>query len=351
MKKTTIFFTASILLLCACKKELSPEAAVTSCKITEIVTTGSDGLSGTDPVTTTSTQKISYNMQNLLSGYSVQTQGIRKSTKTYTFSSSVNHQYNESGYLLKTITQNTGKDETGKQNSDSQEATFTYSSNRLVKKILTGSSIDGGKTTTSNAVYTYDYTVDGKLSKYSTAYTTSDGTNSNYFTIYEYSGGKLSNISYSDGRGGIISPLIEINSQGLITKFVNTTKEYRYVYNAAGNLTRTEEFNSGKVVNIRVTETDDKNNVLAMLNPVFKGHPNTNFYHGKDNAYLFTGNIIKDENFRIDAAGIQKSDGVVYKSYSYNGSNLPATVATVYKDYAGKTSSQLTTSYTYTGCR
>jgi hypothetical protein len=351
MKKTFIMATAiSLLSLSACKKELSPGPAAGSCQLTDILTTGSGDIGSADPYTATTSEKLTYNDQKLLSGYSYQSQSKYSSNKTSTYSAVYNYQYDANGYLLKDTYQSNGKDAAGKTSSSSYTDDYNYANNRLRTKKQAWQSTSDGKTASGSTSTVYEYNTDGKMAKYSYTYTASDGSSGSSFVTYEYSGGKLLKYSYSDGRGGVVTPLIEINSQGLLTKSVNGSVESRYQYDAGGNLFKIEEYRTGKKTDVQVYEHDDKKNCSAMIYPEFKGHPDLDFYMGKNSMYHFTGNVLRNERFYVDAAGVEKPAGGYNYSYTYNSNNLPSTSSYTYKDSNGKTTQKSAASYTYSGC-
>ena len=351
MKKTILIAAAlSGLLLDACKKDASGSAAVDNCQLAEVITTGTADIGSPDPYTINTTERLTYNDQHLLSGFSSQSQGKYSSNKIYTYNSNYSYQYDANGYLLKDILQTSGRDAAGKTNSRNYTNDYTYVNKRLIRKQQSYTAADDGKTSSGGSTLAYEYNADGKLSKYSFSYTNSDGSGGSSFTTYEYSGGKLSKLTYSDGRGGTVTPLIEVNTQGLMTKNVSGTTDFRYQYDAAGNLVRTEQYSAGKKTDISVYETDGKQNAAAMFYPAFKGHPDIDFYMGRNSTYSFTGNLLKDERIYVDGAGVEKTSAGFYFTYTYNAHNLPSTSTRIYKNSDGKIIQQSASSYTYTNC-
>lgn len=351
-QKKTVFIAAALtcLLLNACKKDSSGGTPTGSCKLTEVVTTGTADIGSSDPYTVNTTERLTYNDQHLLSGFSTQSQGKYSSNKTYTYNSNYSYQYDASGFLLKDILQTSGRDAAGKTNSRNYTNDYTYTNSKLTKKQQSYTAVDDGKTSSGSTTLTYEYNGEGKLTKYTFAYTSSDGSGGSSFTTYEYSGGKLSKLTYSDGRGGTVTPLIEVNAQGLMTKNVSGTTDFRYQYDAAGNLVRTEQYSAGKKTDVSIYETDGKQNAAAMFYPAFKGHPDIDFYMGKNSTYAFTGNLLKDERIYVDGAGVEKTSAGFYFTYTYNAHNLPSTSTRVYKNSEGKTIQQSSSSYTYMDC-
>ncbi len=334
----------------SCKKDNTPANITSNCKITEMLTNGSGNLQSADPYTYTTTEKIDYNDKNLQSGFTSQTTSVYKSKKTSNYSYSNNYQYDANGFVIKQIAQSSSTDIAGVYNSNNYTTTFEYSNNRLTKSISTGISSTGGKNVNSTGTVTCEYTADGKLSKYANVYSASDGSSGNSFVLYEYSNGKVSKYSYSSGSS-IVTPLIEINSQGYVTKLVTSTDETRNVYDAEGNRLQQEQWYGGKKTDIRIITLDNKQNVYALYTRPLKGQPDFTFFSGHFNFSSFTHNVIKDESIYVTAAGAEIPEGHSDYTYQYNSHDLPTTTAVVYTDGNGKISQQYTKSYTYTGCQ
>jgi YD repeat-containing protein len=352
MKKTIMasWMLFTVMGFMSCKKESSPANPASNCKLTDILTSGRADMQTADPYSFTTTDRIEYNDKNLESGYSSQTSYKYNSNKTASYSSSYNYQYDVNGFLIKQISQGSTNDKAGNYGTSTYTTTYEYANSRLTKTTASGISTANGKTTNSTGTTTYEYTADGKLSKYANAYSSSDGSSSSSFTLYEYSNGKLSKISYSSGAG-IITPLIEFNSQGLLTKTVTATAESRFQYDAEGNQVRQEQWSGGKKTDIRIYTLDSKQNAYTLVYPRFKGHPDFSFYVGHNSSRVFTHNVIKDERIYVDPLGIEKPDGSFVYTYQYNGSNLPSAADAVYTDSNGKISQQFSISYTYSGCQ
>jgi YD repeat-containing protein len=352
MKQIVILLSSvSVVFLFSCKKEKSPESPTSKCRLTEIASTGTGEIGSTDPYTFTSTEKMEYNAQQLLANYNLQSAGKHTSNKTFTYSASYNYQYDANGFVTKQVYQSAGRDKDGKSNSYNYSKEYLYKDARMIKETQTASSTNNGINSTGTSTLIYEYTSDGKLAKYTSSYTNSDGSSGTAFGTYEYTNGKLSKLSFSDGRGGIISPLIEVNAEGLVTKYVQPTVEYRYQYDAEGNQIRQEEWRSGKKTDIRITEIDNKQNPLQVIYPLFKGQPKTNFYQGKNGLYELSHNLLKDERRIVDGAGLEKPGGSFLYSYQYNSFNLPSTGESSFVDYAGKTTRRATMSFTYSNCQ
>jgi YD repeat-containing protein len=353
MKKSTFTCFAFLMLagLISCKKETSPgTAAASNCKITDMLTSGSSDLQAADPYTYTTTEKIDYNSKNLMSGYTNQTSSLFKSKKTSSYSSSNNYQYDDNGFLIKQISQTSNTDKTGASGTSTYTAIYEYTNGRLTKSTSTGVSSTGGKIVNSTGTITYEYTTDGKLSKYLSVYAATDGTSNNSFTLFEYTNGKVSKYSYNSGST-IITPLFEVNSQGYLTKTVTSNDESRFTYDAEGNRVRQERWYNGKKSDIRIYTLDSKQNVSAQLYKPFKGHPDYSFFYGHSNYSTFTHNVIKDETIDVDNAGVERPSYTWTYSYQYNGNNLPTASDMTLIDVNGKASQQYSKSYTYTGCQ
>ena len=349
MMKNPVFtsIVLSLVLFASCKKTEDNPDNTTQCKLTETSINGQSDLTGTDPGTYSQTQKNEFNDKNLLSGRSTQQSSKTKSNKTSTYSSSENFQYNADGYLVKQVSQSSSTDINNKSYTYSGTSTYEYTNNRLTKEARTTSNFDGSKTVTSTLNITYEYNTDGKVTKYAYTSSSSDGSSSNYFSTYEYNNGILSKLSYSIG-GVSTTPLIEVNNQGLITKQVTGTQEFRYQYDTEGNVLRTETWKSGKKTDIRIYEYDNKQNVNLTSYPQFKGHSDLNFY-GKD--YLATHNMIKDERRSVDGSGLEKITGSNVFTFQYNSQNLPTSGESMYTGSDGKIVQKTSVNYTYKDCQ
>ena len=347
---SAILFLAVLAGFNSCKKENSPGNAASNCKITAILTNGSGDLQSADPYTSITNEKIDYNDKNLQSGFTSQSSTLYKSKKTATYSYSNNYQYDANGFVIKQVAQSSSTDKAGVYTSNNYTTMFEYTNNRLTKSTSTGVSITGGKTVNSTGTVTYEYTTDGKLSKYANVYSGSDGSSSNGFVLYEYSNGKVSKYSYSSGSS-IITPLIELNSQGYVTKLVTSTDETRNTYDAEGNRIRQEQWSGGKKTDIRIITLDNKQNAYALYAQPLKGQPDFSFFSGHFNISSFTHNVTRDEYIYVSPAGVEIPQGHSDYTYQYNGNNLPTAVDIIYTDGNGKASQQYSKSYTYTGCQ
>lgn len=337
-----------VILFSACKKNndvnvTAPPA--TSCKLTEIITTGRGELTTADPSTFTTTEKIEYNDKNIQTGYSLQSTSAYSGGKTSNTLIKRDFQYDADGYLVKEIYQAGSKDKAGKTTSSNTTQNYEYNKGLLVKKTLASSYTSGGVTTDETGTVTYEYTADGKISKYTNTNSSSPAIN---FQLFEYSNGKLAKFSFTSS-GTLVTPLIEVNSQGLITKLVSPSFEYRYQYDAEGNNIRQELWRNA-TKDITVYELDAKQNVSAKVIPLFKGQPDLSFYAGRENAYSFTHNMTTEKFLFADISGVEKSRGLNAITYQYNSNGLPTAGSRTSTDANGKIAGQAAMSYTYTGC-
>jgi hypothetical protein len=346
-RKLELLLSMIMILITSCQKNENSPTNTIKCKLTESATSGQFDINGTDPGTYTQSQKLEYNDKNLISGRSTQQANKTKSNKTYMYSTSESFQYNADGFLVKQISQGSTKDYSNINSTYSSSITYEYTNSRLTKEARATSSFDGTKTVTSTINITYEYNTDGKVTKYAYTSSSSDGGTSSYLSTYEYTNGLLSKLSYTSG-GVITTPLIEVNSQGFITKQVDGARELRYQYDADGNTLKTETWKNGKKTEARVYEYDDKQNVNLTSYAPFKGHPDLNFY---GNDYLAAHNIIKDERLIVDGAGVEKPYGSTVYTFQYNSNNLPTSSSTSYTGSDGKISQQSSVSYTYKDCQ
>jgi hypothetical protein len=345
MKKINTFLII-VVLFAACKKNNDITApAASNCKLTQILTTGRGELTTADPSTFTTTEKMEYNDKNMQTGYSVQSTAVYSAGKTSNTLITRDFQYDADGYLVKEIYQASSKDKAGKTNSGITTQNYEYSKGLLVKKTLASTFNYNGVISNETGTILYEYTTDGKIAKYTNTSSSSPATN---FELFEYSNGKLSKFSFTSS-GTLVTPLIEVNSQGLITKLVSPAFEFRYQYDAEGNNIRQELWRSG-TKDITVFELDTKQNVSAKVIPLFKGQPDLSFYSGRLNAYSFTHNMTTEKFLFADISGVEKSRGVNTITYQYNSNGLPAAGSGASTDASGKIVEQAAMSYTYIGC-
>ena len=319
--------------------------AASTCKLTEIITTGRGELTMADPSTFTMTEKTEYNDKNVQTGYSLQSNASYSAGKTSSTLITRDFQYDADGYLVKEIYQAGSKDKTGKTYTSVTTQNYEYNKGLLAKTTLSSSYNDNGTVTNETGTFLYEYTADGKIAKYTN---TNSGSSATNFQLFEYSNGKLSKFSFTLS-GTLVTPLIEINSQGLITKMVSPSFEYRYQYDAEGNNIRQETWRNG-TKDITVFELDNKQNVSAKVIPLFKGQPDLSFYAGRENAYNFTHNMTTEKFLFADISGVEKSRGVNAITYQYNSNGLPSAGNRTSTDANGKIIEQVAMSYTYSGC-
>ena len=347
MKKINLVFL-TIVLFSACKKNndvntTAPAASI--CKLTEIITTGRGELTTADPSTFTTTEKMEFNDKNIQTGYSLQSNASYAGGKTSSTLITRDFQYDADGYLVKEIFQVSSKDKAGKTYVSNTTQNYEYGKGLLLKKTLSSTYNSNGTVSNETGTILYEYTTDGKISKYTNTNSSSPAVN---FELFEYSNGKLSKFSFTYS-GTLVTPLIEVNSQGLVTKLVSPAFESRYQYDAEGNNIRQELWRSG-TKDITVYELDTKQNVSAKVVPLFKGQPDLSFYAGRENAYSFTHNMTTEKFLFADISGVEKSRGANTITYQYNSNGLPAAGSRTSIDANGKIAEQAAMSYTYSGC-
>ncbi len=346
--KNIKFICLLVILFSACKKNNDANVAnppASSCKLTQIITTGRGELTSGDPSTFTITEKMEYNDKNIQTGYSLQSNASYAGGKTGSTLINRDFQYDADGFLVKEIYQASSKDKAGKTYSSNTTQIYEYSKGLLIKKTLSSSYNSNGTVSNETGTLLYEYTTDGKIAKYTNTSSSSTATN---FQLFEYSNGKLSKISFTIS-GTLVTPLIDVNSQGLVTKLVAPSFEYRYQYDGEGNNIRQELTRSG-TKDITVFELDTKQNVSAKVIPVFKGQPDLSFYSGRENGYSFTHNMTAEKFLFADISGVEKSLGANIITYQYNSNGLPTAGSRTSSDANGKTIETAAMSYSYIGC-
>ena len=252
--------------------------------------------------------------------------------------SSFAYTYDDDGFLVRRVSQDTHSNKDGLTFSQTFDAIFEYKDQRLSKANHTQTF--NGMSITYSHIYEYDS--EGRLVKFSK-------TEDNSYTKIEYTGNRIQRITFVDAAGNSRSPYIEYNSAGQLVKSIDmeggNTRERRYQYDAAGNLVRDEFYNNGKPYQAESYEFDDKVNPGEASNPVPKGQPvlpDIQAYRGQKH------NVTKIIYFGGKGEAWAEGSTIV-NTYQYNAHNVPIEKISKRSDFGIQYASELTT-FQYQDC-
>jgi YD repeat-containing protein len=336
----------TFLISCSDDDEATPAPAVipppSVCKVKSQTTSGS----GTESATVTYTYNFAFNHTydpagNMLSSNSTYNYNYSDG-KTAASTISEKNVFDENGFILNKTSQysSTGKD--GTASNSSNEHVYTYEKDRLTKESV--NSIRDGKT--KDYSFSYEYDIDGKLTKFTSTY-------DNSYIKFEWNGNILQKMTRVDQVGNTNTPFLEYNQAGLLVKSIetrgSTTDEYRYQYDADGQEIRFERYINAKPSSAYTTEYDNKDNPFKQLYGKFKGHPTLpdtrSEYSPKRNitkSVYYTANITTGE-WEVSNTTLYTND--------YNGKNLPVEVVSKTLDKTGKQTNTHRISYVYQDCQ
>lgn len=335
MKKSILIIALSFILFTCSKNDPSPHTAG-QCLITGYSKTGSYA-DPTDPYTYVTTVTVTYNAQNLISGYSMITNYQYTSGTKVNNSTTHTYEYDGNGFLIAETNEFTS-DRNG--NSKITNAyNYEYKNNVLTKSTQKNTTVNGSATaTTFTQVFTYEYNSAGKISKMLSNRTFSSGAPETYTVSYEYNNGALSKVTQDDGTSSAFS-LVEVNNQGLITKETFDSNENRYQYDTEGNLLRLEGWLSSKKTSTYTYEYDTRVNLDRLLRAEMKGWTQTYLHGSYGNSP--THNITKYTSY--DGSDAITTNGT--NTYEYNVHDYPITVSATTTSKYGNTQSNTTVTY------
>lgn len=254
-------------------------------------------------------------------------------------SNSKSFQYDKDGFLSVRLTKYDARDRNNSTLEQNTVDSFTYDQGRLTRTITNYTS-----TSTHREVLTYAYDQAGNLQK------STDSADGVFLESikYDYSNETLFKITKTNSSGTFV-PYFEVNSQGQFTKTIEGTREYRYQYDAEGELIRQEGYDSGKPTQAVTYEYDKYKNPDLLQYPVLKGQPRLT-YLSYINAFS-AHNIIKASYFKGDATGQWVPNGYGGNSCQYNAKGYPETILRKSFDQLGNIVSIGPSSfYTYSHC-
>jgi YD repeat-containing protein len=337
-----LFRASSIVLfvvlatLGACDRSEDEPAPPVVCKL---VRQTSNGTSQSLGVTTTFNRTFSHSYDakgNKLSSSSEQKYEYSNGNKESN-SSSTAFTYDDDGFLVRRVSQETRSNKDGLVSSQSTDSEYEYQTGRVSKANHTQTY--NGTTITFTQLYEYDS--EGRLIKFSAA--------NNEYTKFEYAGNRVQKITYVDGAGNSRSPFIQYDADGRLVKSIDTrnttTTEWRYEYNTSGDLVRYEQYINGKPSNAAAYEFDDKVNPNQVVQAPFKGHPEfpdiqayPDYKHNTIKIIYYGGN---DDKW---AEG-----STITNTYQYNANGVPIENISKSSDFGIQYASELTT-YQYQDC-
>lgn len=248
--------------------------------------------------------------------------------------------YDDAGFLLRRVNQETKSDKDGLVSTSSYDIAFEYQNERLSKENFTGAY--NGATTSYSLLYEYDS--EGRIIKYS-------NTKSNAYNKYEYAGDRILRITYVDAVGNSRSPFIEYNSKGQLVKSIDTqnanTTEWRYEYNTEGDLIRNERHVNGKPYEAVTFEFDNKVNPYKVTSAPFRGHPEFPDIQAYPD---YNHNVTKTTYYSGNAAGQWEQGSTSVNTYTYNSNDVPTeNISKTFDKLGAQYSSELST-LQYQGC-
>jgi hypothetical protein len=246
--------------------------------------------------------------------------------KKATSTSSASNQFDDNGFLIKSVMQYASTNKDGVASSQSNNSEYEYANDRLIKE--SHHYINNGVVKDYSSSYEYD--ADGKVVKVVNTY-------DNSYTKYEWNGNKLFKMTRVDQYGNSVSPYLEYNAQGWLVKSIrtysSTSDEMRFEYDSEGQVIRTERYINAKPSSAWTNEFDKKDNPYLITYAKLKGHPilpAEQPYNMPKHNYLKTSSY--NANPTTDAWELASS--TVYE-YDYNAKNLPVEVITKTTDSGG----------------
>ncbi|MBL0744708.1 hypothetical protein [Chryseolinea lacunae] len=340
----SVVMALALLTLDACKSDSGdPGPAQAGCSIVFQTNTGSGSETSTLKYTYIAKFGYTYDEKGNQTANTVKYDYTYNDGTTATYSGSTSNQYDAEGFLLRRVSQTNRTERNMSPSFSTYTAEFTYENQRLTKQTSENTS-DGGP----KQVYTYlyEYNSDGNLSKFTDV-------NSNLVTTVTYNGSAIQKVTKIDSKGTSSFPFFEYNSKGLLTKWIETnsgyTEEYRYEYDANGQVTRQERYINGKANSAYTTEYDTKSSPYAKQYPNPKGHPTIPSHYAD---VLNKNNMTRVMYYGPDAGGTgwDLNSSSVY-TYDYNASGFPVAVTINAFDKNGTAKSTSTSAYQYQDCQ
>jgi hypothetical protein len=342
-KKTLSLFTALILLAITSCKDDGPESPQsTGCRLVMLTNTVSGRYD--DKVTYTYISKLghTYDAQGNETASTVSYDYTYSDGTTATSAGNTSKQYDDQGFLLRSVNQNNSTDRDKSTAFSTYSSEHNYENGRLVKTTSETTSNGGPKQTN---IYLYEYNSDGNLTKFTNV-------SSNLVTTIEYSGKKITKVTQVNAKGEATSPFFEYNNAGLLVKWIESsggyTEEYRYQYDAVGQVTRRERYINGKANSADETEYDTKQSPYQTLTANPKGHPNIPSLYAD---YVSKNNPARSTYYDGNAAGTGwVTRGSSIYTYDYNATGFPLSATAKSFDALGVETNNTSSVYEYEAC-
>lgn len=252
---------------------------------------------------------------------------------------STGFQFDKDGFLTNSLYQRTDISRQGASSSSDFSTSYVYAGGRLVRKITKSA---GSPPTIE--IETYQWDAKGNL-------TDDQDTIGGVFDHsyhYDYSNGLLFKVAITD-KYSTYSPFIQVNEKGWFIKTIDNGDEYRYEYDAEGEVVRSEYWSNAVPYSAYVYEYDHHNNPGMLEAPSRKGFPTI---HGIQRTnYSNIHNFSKETYFKADANGQWQPSGYDQITYTYNSKGYPETLVDEGFNVQGvKTGNGRKSKYTYSDC-
>lgn len=340
----SMLFVVTIVLVTSCNNDdaPSPGGSNAACKLVTQTTTASGRYDATITYTYKSVFSFSYDEKGNQSEQSYSYDYKYSDGKTASSSSKTTYQYDDKGFMLRRIGQYNSTDKDGKSSFETNNGDFTYANDRVVKESY--SYTRDGKVT--SYVVQYEYDDSGKVTKYSNTYNNSS-------VKIEYNGNAILKITKTDGLGNTITPFLEYNQKGLLTKSIETdgayTEEYHYEYTSDGLVAREERYINGKPSSGSTYEYDSKENPNAYVYARQKGFPDIPSTRAD---FGYTHNITRSTYLTANAAMTAfETNGSTIYVYDYNAKDFPTGYTSKNLDKTGVETSTNSATFEYDGCQ
>jgi YD repeat-containing protein len=261
--------------------------------------------------------------------------------KLETSSNSTSNQFDANDYIIRRVTQASSTSKDGAVSNYSTNIEFAYADDRLIKQDY--NTVENGKP--KNFSYSYEYNTEGKVTKVSNTY-------DNSYNKYEWNGNKVQKMTRVDQYGNTTSPFLEYDNAGRLIKSIETSggssDEFRYQYDADGQLVRYERYINSKPSSAFTSEYDNKESPSRQMYPKLKGDPNIPRIQAD---YELKNNVTKEVSYNGDVGtGEWKVNSTTLYTYDYNNKNLPTEVIGQRLDDKGIQTTTNRTSYVYQDC-
>ena len=334
-----VMFSGVVATMLSCQNDQVPAAtpvptAISRCKIQSLSISGTESVGAMVTNTYDFVFTYTYDANGNQTGQTATFKRKSSDGKMSTTSISTSNQFDANNYIIRRVVQSGSGTVTNTE--------YAYADGRLIKEDR--NTVDNGKS--RNYSVSYEYNIEGKLTKMSSTY-------NNSYTKYEWNGNKLQKFTDVDRNGNITSPLLEYDNDGRLIKSIKTSEgssdEFRYQYNAEGQIVRFEQYLNSKRSTAYASEYDNKENPLPLMYPELKGHPSVP-REAAEPKYI--NNAVKEVAYAGDPATEEwKVIATSLYTYDYNNKNLPTEVVSQTLDNNGVLTNSGRASYVYQDCQ